>query len=153
MNLLMQFYRLDKNETDTMIAQINKFKALKQQLAAVKKKIEENEAATVLLNSVDKAPYDSLVSTLKNVDKSLNEIESALLEHESKKKDKNSPSTTQLFYVIEGKGNSRPLPRCFHCGKLAHTKNECRNKHKPKIECGFCGKVSHEEEQCYHKKN
>ena len=82
----MQFYRLDKIELDTMAAHINKFKALKQQLAIVKKKVEEDEAVAVLLNSVDKAPYDSLVSTLKNVDKSLNEIESTLLEHELKRK-------------------------------------------------------------------
>ena len=102
MNLLMQFYHLDKNESDTMIAHINKFNALKQPLAGVNKRVEEDEATVVLLNSVDKEPYDSLVSTSKNVGKSLSEIELVLLEHESKKKDKNSPSTSQLLYVKGG---------------------------------------------------
>lgn len=131
----MQFYHLDKNELDTMIAHINKFKALMQQLAGVKKKVEEDGVAIVLLNSVNKVPYDSLVSTLKNVDKSLSEIEYALLELELKKKDKASVSDTQLLYVKGGKHNLGPLSRCFYCGKLGHTQNECHNKEKPKIEC------------------
>ena len=92
-----------------MTSHTNKFKALKQQLVGVKKRVQEDEAAIVLLNSVDKVPYDSLVSTLKNVDKRLNEIESPLLEHESKKKDKASTRTTQLLYVKGGKGNIGPL--------------------------------------------
>ena len=58
MNLLMKFYHLNKNELDTMTAHINKFKSLKQELARVKKKVEEYEATAMLLNSVDKVPYD-----------------------------------------------------------------------------------------------
>ena len=92
----MQFYRFDKMESDSMTTHINKFKAIKQQLAGIKKIIPDDEAIAVLLNSVDKAPYDNLVSTLKNVDKSLQEIESALLEHESKHKS-TQVCTSELF--------------------------------------------------------
>ena len=48
----------------------------------MKERVEEDEVVVVLLNSVDENPYD----TLKNVDKSLSEMESALLKHEFKRK-------------------------------------------------------------------
>ena len=79
-NLLMQFFKLNKEDNETMVVHINKFKAIKQQLLAVKKETPDDEAIGVLLNSVDKEPYTALVSTLQNVDKALQEVESALIE-------------------------------------------------------------------------
>lgn len=64
----------------------NKFKALKQQLLGVKKQILDNKAILVLLNSVSKPPYKSLVSTLQNADDTLQEREASSLKFESKHK-------------------------------------------------------------------
>ena len=159
-NLLMQFYKLDKKESETMVQHISKFKGIKQQLSALKKVIEEDESMAVLLKSVDKEPYESIVATLKNVPNiKLQDIESSLLEHESKVKEKGSfvasQSGEQALFTRSGKfqRNNQQTPRCFHCGKLGHTKNECRNKDKPKLVCDYCQKVGHLEDQCYHKKN
>ncbi|MCO5566294.1 hypothetical protein L7F22_019970 [Adiantum nelumboides] len=83
-NLLMQFYKLKKKDDETLVAHLNKFKALKQQLLGVQKQIADDEAIAVLLNCVDKAPFDTLVSTLQNMEKTLDELVSALLEFDSK---------------------------------------------------------------------
>lgn len=161
-NLLMQFYKLDKKESETMVQHISKFKGIKQQLSALKKVIEEDESMAVLLKSVDKEPYESIVATLKNVPNiKLQDIESSLLEHESKVKEKGSFASQfseQALFTKSGRfqrknQQDQQTPRCFHCGKLGHTKNECRNKDKPKLVCDYCQKVGHVEEQCYHKKN
>lgn len=63
----MQFYKLDKKDTETMAQHISKFKGIKQKLSALKKVIKEDESIVVLLKSVDKEPYESLVAILKNV--------------------------------------------------------------------------------------
>ncbi len=157
MNLLMQFYKLDKKESESMAAHISNFKAIKQQLMSIKKEIPQDEAVAVLLNSVDKKPYDTLVSTLKEIAKTLEEIVSSMLEHESKKKQSTPTHQEETAFYAKGdrgsKTSSGRPPRCFHCGKLGHTQNECRNKDKPKIVCNYCGKIGHTEENCFHKKN
>ena len=76
-NLLMQFYKLNKIDEESMAAHFNKFKALKQQLWVYGK---------ILLNRVEKPPFDSLVSTLQNLEKTLQEVEAALREYKSKNK-------------------------------------------------------------------
>ncbi|MCO5564714.1 hypothetical protein L7F22_018381 [Adiantum nelumboides] len=103
-NLLMQFYKLDKKANETMVTHINKFKALMQHLIGVKKEILEDEQIAVLLNRVDKDPYISLVSTLQNVDKDINEIESALFEFDSKQKGSIEAMTNapQALYTRRG---------------------------------------------------
>ncbi|MCO5604783.1 hypothetical protein L7F22_058954 [Adiantum nelumboides] len=87
-NLLMQFYKLKKKDDETLIAHLNKFKALKQQLLGVQKQIPDDEAIAVLLNSVNKAPFDTLVSTLQNIENTLDKVVSALLEYDSKHRPK-----------------------------------------------------------------
>ncbi|MCO5562980.1 hypothetical protein L7F22_016616 [Adiantum nelumboides] len=83
-NLLMQFYKLKKKDDETLVAHLKKFKALKQQLLRVQKQILDDEAIAVLLNSVDKASFDTLVSTLQNIEKTLDKVVSALLEYDSR---------------------------------------------------------------------
>lgn len=140
-----------------MVQHINKFKGIKQQLSALKKVIEEDKSMAVLLKSVDKEPYESIVATLKNVPNiKLQDIESSLLEHESKIKKKGffaSQSGEQALFTKCGRfqRNTQQTLRCFHCGKIGHTKNECHNKDKSV--CDYCQKVGHLEDQCYHKKN
>ena len=103
-NLLMQFYRFNKKGGESMASHINNFKALKHQLKSIKKEIAHNEAVAVLLNSIDKEPYNTLVSTLKEVDKSLSEIESSLLEHETKHKTTTTTSGQAVaFYDQKGR--------------------------------------------------
>ena len=55
-----------------------------------------------------------LVSTLKNVDKCLNEIESALLENESKKKDKIHHPLHNCSMLKEEKATQDHYPNVFN---------------------------------------
>lgn len=84
----------------------------------------------VLLNNLDKKPYDTLVSTLKYVDTILSEIELALLDHELKEKNKNpSTSTRESMFYSKKEYKSKEY---FHCGRKGHIMANCRLKHLSK---------------------
>lgn len=148
-NLLMQFYRFDKDEADSMAHHINKFKALKQQLAGIKKVIPEDEAIAVLLNSVDKAPYDNLVSTLKNLDKTLEEIESALLEHESKHKPMHTSTSNKEEVALYTRGGFKTRGR----GNFTNERGRGRGHGQQgrTLTCNICGKPGHFARDCYYR--
>lgn len=129
----MQFYKMNKEDSVNMAAHVNKFNAIKQQLMSVKRQIFDDEAIFVLLNSVDKEPYCLLVSTLQNVDKTLQEVEAALLEFETKHKGiiETTSSAAQIFYSrgqgyatrgrgVRGRGRGgqgQGQFLCHNCGK------------------------------------
>lgn len=157
MHLLMQFFKLDKKEGISMTQHINTFKALKQQLHTVNKRLEDDEAIAVLLSSVDKNPYDGLVTTLmNNKDMNLHEVESSLLDYEQKLKEKNviSQPTATAFYTRGGRTSSRgrgtlstSRTLCTYCNKPGHEAKDCWNKGKPK--CNKCSKFGHDEANCW----
>lgn len=152
-NLLMQFYKLDLENNGTMTQHINKFKAIKQQLCAIDKNVDEDEAIAVLLKSVDKEPYEGLVATLMNVPTTkLHDVESALLEHETKVKGKQStPPGEVALYTRGGRTTSRGSGQergqapsrttCDYCGIQGHIERFCRNRGKP--QCKYCNKFGH----------
>ncbi|KAI5073696.1 hypothetical protein GOP47_0011709 [Adiantum capillus-veneris] len=83
----MQLYKLKKKDDESLMAHLNKFKALKQQLLGVQKQSPDDEAIAVLLNKVNKAPFDMLMSTLHNMEKKLDEVIATLMEFDSKERD------------------------------------------------------------------
>ena len=129
----MQFYRLTKLDEETIPAHFNKFKAIKQQLLGVKKQIPDDEATVVLLNSVDKPPYDTSVSTFQNLEKILQEVQASLLEYESKHKPTNASNSSKYLALYsqgggafrgsfngQGHGRGQGTFTCNICGKPGH---------------------------------
>ncbi|KAI5069022.1 hypothetical protein GOP47_0015323 [Adiantum capillus-veneris] len=98
----MHFYKLKKKDDESLVAHLNKFTTLKQHLLGVQKQIPSDEAIAVLLNSVDKAPFDILVSTLQNIEKNIDEVIAALMEFDSKQRNAVDgvalPERNRLFF-------------------------------------------------------
>ncbi|MCO5603493.1 hypothetical protein L7F22_057644 [Adiantum nelumboides] len=144
-NLLMKFYKLKKKDDETLAAHLNKFKELKQQLLRVQKQIPDDEAIAVLLNNVDKALFDTLVSTLQNIEKTLDEVVSTLLEYDSKHRPKSeeeiqAPRERVFYnrggfqggrnYMARGRGRARARGQgqilCHRCGRPGHFAQDCQ---------------------------
>ena len=144
----MQFYKLSKMEEETMHAHFNKFKAIKQQLLGVKKDIPEDEAIAVLLNSVDKPPYDSIVSTLQNLEKTLQEVEASLLEYESKNKTTSaSTSSKESVFYTRGRGGYRGRGRGGFNGR---GRGQGHGREGGAVTCHNCGTTGHYARNCWY---
>ena len=143
-NLLIQFYKLDLKGHETMSAHLNKFKSLKQQLVAIGKIIEDDDAKAMLLASVDKEPYEGIVSTLANTPQTLPDIEAALLAKEKKVKGEETSTSTREEKAFYSRGGySR------HGGRAGRGRGKGG---RGTFTCNICGKPGHFARDCYYRK-
>ena len=119
---------------------MNNYTKLLTDLVNVDMKIEEEDKALILPNSLPEEEYETFILTLINDKQTLNygNVSAALVNYEARKKDKQSSSngTSAEALMLRGRGSNRK-------GKDEHE----RSKFKPefrdlkKNQCVFCKEI------------
>ncbi|KAL5852379.1 hypothetical protein ACOSQ3_007497 [Xanthoceras sorbifolium] len=136
-----------------MTDHINTLNTLFSQLTVLGHKIEENERAELLLQSLPDS-YDQLIINLTNntlVEYLVfDDVAAAVLEEESRRKNKEdrlgSSQQAEALTMTRGrstergpsgsqnrgrsKSRSKKSIKCYHCGKKGHVRSECWNRKK-----------------------
>ncbi|KAL5805264.1 hypothetical protein ACOSQ3_032064 [Xanthoceras sorbifolium] len=151
--LKRRLYTLRMAESSTMTDHINTLNTLFSQLTVLGHKIEENERAELLLQSLPDS-YDQLIINLtKNTLVEylvFDDVAAAVLEEESRRKNKEdrlgSSQQAEALTMTRGrstergpngsqnrgrsKSRSKKSIKCYHCGKKGHVRSECWNRKK-----------------------
>ncbi|KAL0561700.1 hypothetical protein IC582_002140 [Cucumis melo] len=147
--LKRKLYTLRMSESTSMTEHMNTLNTLFSQLTLLGYKIEPNERAELLLQSLPDS-YDQLVINLTNnilIDYlSFDDVVAAVLEEENRRKNKEDKLVTlqqaEALTVTRG----RPLER-----NSSGSKNQRRSKSRSKknIKCYNCGKKGHLKKNCW----
>ena len=135
--LLIKFFGLEKDPSNTMSAHLNYYKSLLTQLSGINKVVEDDVKIAVLIKSVSLSDeYSSLVTTLLNIPSpNLVDVEASLLEEENR---------------INRKGESIQIEGAFFTKRHNNFKSKTGQlKNTSKVKCDFCGKSNHTEDRCF----
>lgn len=144
--LKRKLYSLRMEESSSVTEHINKLNTLFSQLKALDHKIEPNERAELLLQSLPDS-YDQLIISLTNnkltEELIFDDIAAAVLEDESRRNNKEDKTASshqaEALAVMSGRSgergpsgshkrggsNAKSKKKCYHCGKKGHLKKDC----------------------------
>ena len=147
--LKRRIYTLRMLESTTVTEHINTLQTLFSQLTSLGHKIEENERAELLLQSLPDS-YDQLIINLTTQGTCFNnlvfdDIAAAVLEEENRRKNKEdrlaSSHQAEALSVMRGRSTERDSS-----GSQNHGRSKSRGKKK--VKCYSCGKVGHVKNEC-----
>ncbi|KAL5772607.1 hypothetical protein ACOSQ2_012531 [Xanthoceras sorbifolium] len=151
--LKRKLYTLRMSESTSVTEHINTLNTLFSQLTSLGHKIEPNERAELLLQSLPDS-YDQLIINLTNNILTdylvFDDIAAAILEEENRRKNKEdrlaNSQQAEALTVMRGrstecgpsgsqnqgrsKSRSKKSMKCYNCGKRGHLKKDCWNLNK-----------------------
>ncbi|KAL5751221.1 hypothetical protein ACOSP7_025824 [Xanthoceras sorbifolium] len=150
--LKRRLYTLRMAKSSTMTNHINTLNTIFSQLTVLGHKIEENERAELLLQSIPDT-YDQLIINLTNnilVEYLVfDDITAAVLEEENRRKNKEDRSTSsqhaEALTMVKGRSTERGLSGSQNRGRS-------KSRSKKSIKCYYCGKKGHVRSECWNRK-
>ncbi|VFQ61495.1 unnamed protein product [Cuscuta campestris] len=145
--LKRRLYRLRMEDEDTLVGHMNVFNGLIDELKRVDVKINEEDQALLLLNSLPDS-YEVYVDTIlcgKDTI-TLEQEQSALLSFDAKRKDKAGVrSDDAVAAIAHGGGRCRSSIRDY---KSKHGRFKSQNAPKNEVHCYKCGELGHIRRDC-----
>ena len=137
LHLMRRLYSFQLKRGISISEHMNNYMKLLADLAYVDMVIEEEDKALILLSSLPDEDYETFILTLINGKQSLNynEVSSTLVNHELRRKDKeSSKSTSAEALTVKDRKGKRDRERL---------KSRAGFKDLKKNQCAFCKKLGH----------
>lgn len=151
--LKRKLYTLRMSESTSVTEHLNILNTLFSQLTSLGYKIESQERAELLLQSLPDS-YDQLIISLTNnvVTEILvfDDIAAAILEEENRRRNKEDKQAgsqqVEALAVMRGRSTERG-------SSGSHNHDRSKSKSKKNIKCYHCGKKGHKKKDCWSLKN
>lgn len=124
--LRKRLFKLSLSENGNMEEHIVEFLSIKNQLAAIGKKFEDDDLAAMLLSSLPDS-YSTLVTTLENRPEkeiTLEFVKGKLIEEYRRRGEKLEEGGVEMAMKVQTRLNKSAI-ECFWCHQKGHFKREC----------------------------